>query len=373
MALVTANITVKGKPLKRAFVEHIAFGVSQRVNLTDSNGSFTFDAGFGFDRVDVRIHCFNSVARVFDGGTIFSSISIDKNVANGGTIRLNSAGEKQDHFDVLDQCLDVYDTVWRQFRPFNRSSRRDFPVGRRPTARETFASNHHIELNFPDNFPFATVAFVEPSGLNNDGLPTVHIKTDRGTDRILGTARQRDLVPHELGHAMHFSAMTAGTRLSIETQYLGFLGTHLSDPFHDVAKHTTPFVAFIEAVGIFSERFFFYRKNAGSNLTDLNARRGFFRDELDGQSLSGDMNDYVSVGKKHNGRVEPDLTGDDVEGAVYGAIYLDFASRVGLREAVGLVMDSNASTFTDFRNYVRGRGNEDWRRAINAARDTWGM
>jgi len=105
MALATAHITVQGKPLKRAFVEHLAFGMSQRVTLTDSSGSFTFDAGFGFNRVDVQIHCCNSVIRVF--------------VGNSETMRLNSAKEKEDHFDVLDECLDVYDTVWRQFRPFS--------------------------------------------------------------------------------------------------------------------------------------------------------------------------------------------------------------------------------------------------------------
>jgi len=373
MALVTANINVNRDPLKRVFVEHLVLGIGTGFTLTDANGSFSFDAGLGFDRVDIRIHCYNSVIRVLDGSLITWPVSIDKSVLNGESIQLNSVPEKEQHFDILSQCLDVYDTVWRQFRPFNRSSRRDFPVGRRSSLRETFSSNHRIELYFPDNFPIANRAFNEPSGLSNDGLPIVHLKTDDGTARVFGTPRQRDLIPHELGHAMHFSALTPNTRISIEVQYLQFLAAHVDNPTHDVDRTTSPLVAFIEAAGIFSERFFFYRKNAGRDLTDLGARRGFFQDELGPQSLSGDMNGYISVGRRRNGTLAPDLRGNNVEGAVYGAIYLDFASRVGLREAVGLVMDSNATTFADFRTYVRGRGNTDWTRAINAVRTRWRM
>jgi hypothetical protein len=71
--------------------------------------------------------------------------------------------------------------------------------------------------------------------------------------------------------------------------------------------------------------------------------------------------------------VTPSLTGNDVEGAVYGAVYLDFARRVGLREAVGLVIDSNATTFGEFQDYVHGRGNDAWTTAIDAVATVWGM
>ena len=53
--------------------------------------------------------------------------------------------------------------------------------------------------------------------------------------------------------------------------------------------------------------------------------------------------------------------------------YLDFAVRVGLREAVGLVLDSNATTFAEFRAHVQGRGNPNWTAAISAVAVTWGM
>ena len=58
---------------------------------------------------------------------------------------------------------------------------------------------------------------------------------------------------------------------------------------------------------------------------------------------------------------------------MYGAIYLDFARRVGLREAVGLVLQSNATTFDQFRTHVHGHGNAQFTAAIDAVAITWQM
>ena len=61
MALVTAAISVNGVPLRRVFVEHVgAFDVSLGWSLTDSNGSFTFDAGALWSAVDVYVHARSS-------------------------------------------------------------------------------------------------------------------------------------------------------------------------------------------------------------------------------------------------------------------------------------------------------------------------
>jgi len=132
-------------------------------------------------------------------------------------------------------------------------------------------------------------------------------------------------------------------------------------------------VAFIEAVGIFSERFFFFKKRIAPNLNDVQLRQAFFNNELHQQDLATNTRHYVSVGRQTGTTVTPDLTGNNVEGAVYGAIYLDFARRVGLREAVGLVLESNATSFSEFRNFVRGKGDSNLTSAINAVRNTWGM
>jgi hypothetical protein len=79
------------------------------------------------------------------------------------------------------------------------------------------------------------------------------------------------------------------------------------------------------------------------------------------------------VGTRSHAGITPALTGNDTEGAIYGAIYLDFASQVGLREAVGLVLDSQATSFDEFHTYVSGRGNTAWLTALNHAKITWGM
>jgi len=130
-------------------------------------------------------------------------------------------------------------------------------------------------------------------------------------------------------------------------------------------------VAFIEAVGIFSERFFFFKKLVRPDLEGVALRQAFFRDELDHQTLGNHLNVYVPVGTRSHGRITPALTGNDTEGAIYGAIYLDFASQVGLREAVGLVLDSQATSFDEFHTYVSGRGNNAWLTALNHAKTTW--
>ncbi len=380
MPFVTANVRVNGRPLRRAFVEHVGpFGVgSLGWSLTDDQGSFMFDAGPFANRVDVRVHCQNSVLRVLDGGlAVPIPVSQVFNVDDGASISI--AGQ-QDHFRILNDSLTIYRTVWRHFRPYNRTSRRDFPLGRRSSLRETFANSRRIELSYPDQFP-SQLAFVEPSGLNNSGFPLVHIKNRTVDGRLFGEAdaiaQQHDasLLPHELGHVFHFSTLAASTRVSIEGQYIAFILSNLANPTHAITRQTTPFVAFIEAVGIFSERFFFFSRQVEPSLTGVALRRAFFQDELGQQRLSTVFVDgYVNVGTRDNsGRITPALRGDDREGAVYGAIYLDFASRVGLREAVGLVLDSNATNFDEFRRHVQGRGNNTWRTAIDAVSSTWGM
>ena len=383
MAVITASVTISGQPLKRAFVEHIGlFGISLGFKLTDANGSFTFDAGLGFNELDVKIHCQNSVLRVVDGAFFASPISFSAKVANGATISITS---KPDHYRILNICLDIYDTVWRQFRPYNRNSRKDFPLGKRPLLRDTFASNTRIELSYPDSFP-SPRAFVEPSGLSNNGFPLVHIKHRANDGRLFGEGdafapqHDRSLLPHELGHAFHFSSLTGSTRTQIEGGYLAYLGGQVISGgtlTHNVNTVTSPLPAFVESVGIFSERFFFFKKLVRPNLTGVNLRRAFFRDELSANpSLPGVLVDgSTQVGRRNNdGTITPLVTtGDNVEGCIYGAIYLDFASRVGLREAVEHVLDSNATNVDEFITSVQGSGNQQSTNAINAVKQTWNL
>ncbi len=78
MGLVTANIHVKGVPLRRAFAEHTdPTGLtSLGWAITDSNGSFTFDAGLFSNSVDIKIHCQNSVVQVLNAPVLSAPITI---------------------------------------------------------------------------------------------------------------------------------------------------------------------------------------------------------------------------------------------------------------------------------------------------------
>ncbi len=100
------------------------------------------------------------------------------------------------------------------------------------------------------------------------------------------------------------------------------------------------------------------------DLDGVQLRQAFFEDELDHQSLASRLRVYVHVGSRAGGVITPVKRDARVEGTIYGAIYLDFANRVGLREAVGLVLDSQAASFNEFHTYVGGRGNPVWLAAL---------
>lgn len=373
MARVTASFRAGDVPLRRLFVEHRAGPLSLGWTLTDRNGSVTFDAGPLASRVDVRLHCRNSVIRVVDDSDSIpgtSHVFFDANVGNGEVADVSSF---RNHYRILTQCQDVYDTVWRQFKPYR--DRGDFPLRRKADVQGTFAQSPTCEASFPDQFPGAILSFVEPAGVFTGLLPIMHVKRD---DRLFGTGGSRaTLIPHELGHVMHFAAAKPDVRATFEAGFLGFLvgqATTGGGVTHDFEVQTNPMVAYIEAVGFFSDRFFAFAK-LRSDLQGANLRREFFRNELSGARLlpgpEAAQLDGTRVVPSTVGAVE--LVGPNIEGAIYGALFLDMARRVGLKAVVELVLASNATDFSSFRIYVSGRGNDNWTSAVEAVTETWRM
>src|SRR5712691_4505526 len=123
---VSGTVKLDGQPLKRTFVE-ILFEFPWRFAifggefaLTDNNGHFerTFSppayASRLTSKIDIRIHCQNTAVRVLEAGQIDSNIHVDQVIANGGILNLTSGtlGTVYDHFRLLAQGIDVYDTVW---------------------------------------------------------------------------------------------------------------------------------------------------------------------------------------------------------------------------------------------------------------------
>jgi hypothetical protein len=242
-----------------------------------------------------------------------------------------------------------------------------------------------LELRYPENDLLAPgLTWVEPSGLTT-GYPVLHIKHRSQEGRLFGEADANNatndpsLIPHELAHALHFSLLPANVRVAAEARYAGWIAGRVANgqpPFHNTTLATDPFVAYIEALGLFSERFFFFAKRVRPDLSGAQLRQAFFRDELSANPALGSgpasLQRYTQVGRLNGtGNVAPTLTGDDVEGAVYGAIFLDFARREGLREAVGHVMRSKALEFDDWRNFVIRNTALD--NSVTAVANAWGL
>ncbi|MCC6966845.1 MAG: hypothetical protein IT391_11280 [Nitrospira sp.] len=412
---VTFTVTLQGTPLRRTYVSHfdffrvpqtLFFRTNETGQVTVANAGLanvTGDPTGPSGTITVTVHAQNSVVRVLDGNfPIPVEVTQNFSVANGGTININTNAEQRDHFRIMDSCLRVYDAVFRQFSPFNRAGRQAFPFGQDTTVAATRNMLPRIEVVYPDNSP-SVLAFVEPVSLGT-GFPLIHLKhktfnppgpapvdrrlfgvpdpvPDAAAPIPAGTpAADPTLIPHELAHALYFALMPRATRVSVEAQYLVWITNRIASglpPFHNTNLATTPFIAWIESLGIFSERFFFFSLRRTPPLTGVALRQAFFRDELSAAPLlqTTNLTGYSQVGTLNGaGNVVPALTGDNVEGAIYGSIFLDFARRVGLREAVGRYLnsaDNNVLAFDDFRNLVINE--TDFDTDIIQAANTWGL
>jgi hypothetical protein len=408
MMSVTFRVTLRGSPLRRTYISHfdffripqtMFFRTNEAGVVTISNTLAVTSNSGPNGTITVKVHAQNAVVRVLDGATILpTEVAQEFSVSQSGTININTNPEQQDHFRIMDQCLVAYDRVFRQFRPFNHSNRGAFPFGTGSSIAGDRDALPRIEVVYPDNGP-APLAFVEPASVGT-GFPLVHLKhksfnppgsapVDRrlfgvpdpvpdAADPIPASASPVDaiLVPHELSHALYFALMSPTTRAAVEAQYLAWLTGRVAaglPPFHNTTLQTTPFVAWLEALGIFSERFFlFSQRNPGLAAVDL--RRAFFRDELSAQPSLAGTTGFTQVATLNGAQVVPVLTNNDVEGSIYGAVFLDLARRVGLREAVGLYLDTaraNALTFADFRNQVINE--TDFDQDIIGVANTWGL
>ncbi len=124
MAL-TFTVNLRGRPLRRTYVSHFDFfRVPQTVFVrTNEAGEATIGSAVSTSQIRVRVHAQNAVVRVLDGSfPVPVEVSQEFTVSHGGTININTAAEQQDHFRIMASCLDVYDTVWRQFRPLTNQA-----------------------------------------------------------------------------------------------------------------------------------------------------------------------------------------------------------------------------------------------------------
>lgn len=233
--------TLHGQPWRRALLSvHDPRARSARLTaVTDDDGLSMVPAPGPV--VLVRAHARNGVARAVDArGATVSAPTI--RVRDGDDIEIGGYAQGP-QFALVAACLAGYDRGLRTLEPWSTLPDPSSPLGRRT-----------VEVRYPDTTP-ARLPFVEPYAPPR-GLPRIRITRTAVAHDLAGI--DPGMVAHELAHALHFAALPARRRAWVEGRYLAWLAARVAtgrDPTHAPDRVTTPFVAWIEAFGLFAERF----------------------------------------------------------------------------------------------------------------------
>lgn len=384
-------------PLRYAYVRHEPFGPTY---ITDVNGVVRDrDGNEGVDSLttsaDLTIHCQNSVARVLDGTDILlrcptaaARITRPGNGARDnvvvGTV---NGGAHLPHFRVLNQAASAYHLVWRQFDPFRQAG--GFPLGRVQDLETTRNRDKRIEVVFPSPasalpglaatlgvaLPATmtrVLSFTDPVG-TGAGWPRIFVEPDPPEVRLFagtgtfnnGTRMGLVLIPSEMAHALHFSLLSKPERERVRTDYVGFILGQLINGLeatHDIGATTTPMVAFIEALDHFSHRFAEHVRSRhrvfpAGTVTDR-TRGTYAWDEMR-RGIPGTTRvaqRRIRRGENPPIRAVPNpaltLNGSLDEGAIFGALFVDLAFRIGLETVSEAVLASKKLSFGEFRTWV---------------------
>ena len=220
-----------------------------------------------------------------------------------------------------------------------------------PHLREIFAAQTFTVV-YPDRSP-ARMAFVAPLTVPR-GEPQVRLKeTDIGA---AGQPRPA-LVAHELAHAAHFTLMPVRTRAAVAARYAGWLAARVvtgSDPTHSADRRTGPLVAWLEAFGLFAERFDIYARRFGAGRSGETLHEAFLAEELDGgKRMATVLPNYCAVGSWATAS-DPLRSADAcVEGSVYAGVFLHAGAQRGLTRAVSDYLASAPARVTSLHDYRR--------------------
>lgn len=415
---VKATVEVNGRPLRRAYVEHLVWGVGTEMYMTDLEGKIRdkdFNEGIdsGTGNADIRVICQNPIVRVLDGNKFNIGVYQDKSIVDDDTVNLNTNAEQDDYYEVLNRAQLAYEVVFQPLSFFQGLDDPDFPLGRKPSLRTTRDQAKRIDLSYPDGFP-SPLTFVEPKRLG-DNFPLMHIKNHEDERRLFGEDGSKPtLIPGELAHALHFSHLSEAQRGTAQDKYIEFLvGDVLAGGpgTHDFTIRTTAEVAYIEAADWFGTGFNEFMRERQGGTSSLvtpepitsEIRAEFVDSEwkrLTTSVFAGVLSillRFASGGGKRNrsfrGRwwrlnsapglkmlrsklerflIRPIVTGGDVEGAVYGAIFVDFARFVGLDFAASSYFKANALTFGQYRTFINDHHPEHAAR-LETVRVFWGL
>jgi hypothetical protein len=197
--------------------------------------------------VAVQVLAWTSVARVVSGVTGTAPIT----TREGDDIDI-SGHQGSPGIALAAAALTVYDRGLRGFPPFRQAVDPAWPLScvRPGQGLRTPV----IDIVYPDRSP-ARLPFVEPAAPTT-GRPRIRLQ--RGNVDPEGQPLDLAVLAHELAHALHFSLMPVRLRLILESRYAAWIGARIAtgrDPTHAAERRTTPFVAWLEAFGLFAERY----------------------------------------------------------------------------------------------------------------------
>jgi hypothetical protein len=354
---------------------------------------------------DIRIICQNPIVRVNDGDNLNIGVYQEMSITDGVTVNLNDISEQDDYYAILNRAELTYEVVFRPLSFFANQADPEFPLGRKASLRETRDQPKRIDLIYPDH-SVAPMAWVEPKRLV-DNFPLMHIKRRDIDNRLFGEGGAAPtLIPHELAHALHFSTLTEAQRGRAQDAYAAFILTSpLSGvgPFHGFDVPTTPEVAYIEAGGFFSENFMEFMRARQPGASTL-VRPQEITETIQAEFVSSEwtrltsgapflaaLNALPSLFSRiprflgaviatpppprfpllwTRGLLRPTVTDGNVEGAIYSAIFVDFAATVGLDFAASSYFAANAINFDEYRTFINDE-HPQHARALETARNFW--
>lgn len=218
--VLNGSISVGGRPLRFFYVEF-----NGRYYQTDAAGRVWIPTSASSARV--KVWAANDAVRVLNGMKFNLAYTQDVTVGQTGDTPIV---DENHAFSLALKFREVLEDYRRVF-PFWATMGFDFPTDRR------------IEVSWPDRSP-ATISFNEPTAAT--GYPLIHLKAlppyvppDDAT------------LWHEFGHALHFAEIPHAVRDFFKWHYLGYILSHLDDPYHDYPIPTDETVAWIEAWGDF--------------------------------------------------------------------------------------------------------------------------